>query len=336
MAITSILRGSGDNVRALKRYLQGRGINLRQTIVVSDAIYAADRITLPGLQTEDKIISVINWSDGNDVTGDLDESGESATLTVFSANKGIIFTAAKSGVEGNKIDVKALAAAGASLPLSVDITTLATGRTLIQVNLATNASSVALTDGSNSALKVERAIIDAMGVPAGGNGQIVTMAQTGSGVTDWTAQSILPLAGGSSFDQGPAKASLVADMDPYEDANVRYEARVAGDAGNDITVAYTAGGALAVGVTVNDIVVTYVVGVTTAADVIAAVNADADASALVIAMPQRGPVPMGSEVEGVVETMVATPLTGGLDGGFKLTEDSSDKKLLVLWASPGK
>lgn len=345
MAITDTILGNSDNLRALKRYLQGRGINLRQTIVTSDAVYAADRIALPGLKSDDKIISVINWTDGNDLSGAIDDEGEAATLTVFSANKGIIFTAAKPGEEGNKIDVQARAAQGASLPLSVDIgdrdTLLGTsgnaGRTLILVNLATDGSSVALTTGENDASKVERAIIDAMGVPAGGNGQIVTMEQTGDGTTDWTAQAIVPLVGGESFDQGPAKASLVADMSPYDDANVRYEARVAGAEGNDITVAYTAGGALAVDVTGDpgDIVVTYVVGVTTAADVIAAVNADPEASALVIAMPQRGPVPMGTEVEGVIETMVETPLTGGLDGGFKLSEDSSGKKLLVLYAESG-
>lgn len=344
MAITDTLRGSADNVRALKRYLQGRGINLRQTIVTSDAVYAADRIALPGLKSDDKIISVINWSDGNDLTGALDDEGESATLTVFSANKGIIFTAAKPGEGGNLIYVKAAAAPGASLPLSVDIGpydllipgTGHAGKTVILVNLATNASSVALTDGSNSALKVERAVIDAMGVPPGGNGQIVTMEQTGTGATDWTAQAVVPLVGGSSFDQGAAKASLVADMDPYENANIRYTARTPGVAGNGISVAYTAGGALAVAVSGSpddNIVVTYVPGVTTAADVIAAVNANAEASALVIATPERGPVPMGTEVEGVIETMVATPLTGGVDGGFKLTEDSSGKKLLVLWAS---
>lgn len=339
MAITDVTRGYTKNLRALRRYLQGRGVDIRETIVTSAAVYAADRITVPGMHDDDKIVSVFNMTDLVDVTGDLDDEGDAAAVTVFSANKGIIFTALKPGTEGNKIYVKAAAAPGASLPLSVDIGAYDTlipgtghaGKTVILVNLATNGSSVALTDGSNSAAKVRVAILNAMEVPAGGGGRLVDVDLTGSGVTDWTAQAVTPLVGGADFKQGPSFASLRTALSPYTNADILYTARKRGADGNDITVTYTAGGALAVGVAGTDITVTYVVGVTTAADVIAAVNAKVAAAALVIAAPARGPVPNGTDVEGVVDTMAQTPLTGGVDPGIRLNVSSNGKKLKVLW-----
>lgn len=341
MAIDTTSRLYQDNFRAMRRYLQGRGVNLRQTIVTSSAVYATDRIVVPGMHADDKVISVIDWTDGNDATGYLDVDGTKATLSVFATNKGINFTAVKAGPEGNKIYVKAQAAAGNSLPLSVTIgdydTVLGTtghpGKTVILVELATNGAGAALTDGTNSAAKVLVAIIDAMETqPAvGGNGHIVDVALAGNGSTDWTATGPTALSGGAVFNQGPAVASLRTALSPYTNADIKYTARARGANGNNITVAYTAGGALAVGVTGTDIVVTYVVGVTTAADVIAAVNADVDASALVLAAPAYGPVPSGTDVSGVIETMAATPLTGGLDPGIQLSVASNAKKLLVVW-----
>lgn len=329
-----------DNLRYFRRSLQGRGVNLRMT-VIDPAPYAysiGSRLTVPGLHSDDRIVSVIDLTDDTDVTGRLDDGDKQAALTVFSANKGIIFTAIKAGLEGNKIDVVAAAAAGNSLPLSVVIgprdvvlgTTGHNGRTVIQVNLATDASGVALTTSVNSASLVLAAILDAQEALIGD--AIVDLALTGSGVTAWTAQAIVPLVGGSDFDMGPLAASLVTDLDytsPYFEQEVRYVARKRGAKGNSITVAYVAGGALAVAVTALAISVTYVVGVTTAADVIKAVNANKAASALVIASVAPGAV----DDSGLVSTMAATNLTGGVDPGIKLTVADPTGKLLITWVT---
>lgn len=334
MAIDTASVAYTENLKKLRRFLQGRGVNLRNTIVASDAVYAADRVVVPGLHDDDAIISVLNLTDLVDATGYLDIEGDRATVTVFTVNKGIVFTAVQPGPDGNKINVQARAALGNSLPLSVQIgprdsilgTTGHAGETLIMVNLATDSGGSALTDGSNDAILVKAAIEDAQGHPA--QERIVDMELTGDGSTDWTAQAIVPLTGGASFKMGPSKASLITALSPYEDADVRYVAREGGDQGNDITVAYAAGGALAVGVITKAITVTYVVGVTTAQQVMDAVNADADASALVIAS-----LAPGQTGAGVVETMAATNLTGGVDPGIRLSVASNAKKLGVMFAT---
>lgn len=335
MAITDITRGYTKNLAALRRFLTGRGVNQRSTIVTSAAVYAADRIVFPGLHDGDGIASLINVTDQVDVLGTLDILGDPAVLTQFSANKGIIFTAVQPGPDGNKLYVMAQAAPAVdgvnSQPLGVEIGPHATlaGRTTIKVNLATDSSGVALTTSVNSALLVERAILTAMNIPAGGNGHIVTMDQTGSGVTAWTAFAATALSGGASYKIGPSYASLITDMDPYELSNVRYVARRAGAGGNSISVAYTAGGALAVAVTGSpddNIVVTYVVGETTGQDVVDAVNAHAEASALVLAANAPG-----SDGSGLIETMTATPLAGGVDPGIRLNVASNGKKLQMTW-----
>jgi hypothetical protein len=333
-------RKYSDNLRYFRRYLQGRGVNLRMTVVdPSPYPYASgDRIAVPGLHSDDRIVSVIDVTDMTDVTGRLDDGDKQAVLTVFSANKGIKFTAIKAGTEGNKINVVAAAAAGDSLPLSVVIgsrdqvlgTTGHPGQTVIQVNLATDGAGAVSAVGDNKASLVMAAILDAQEAMIGD--AIVDLALTGSGVTEWTAQSIVPLANGSDFDMGPVAASLVTDLDytsPYFDQEVRFVARKRGADGNDITVAYSAGGTFGVAVSGKAITVTYVVGVTTAKNVIDGVNADADASALVIASPAPG----ASDSSGLVATMAATNLDGGLDPGIKLTVADPTGKLLVTWVT---
>lgn len=338
---TKVLKA--DNLRALRRYLQGRGVNQRTT-VVDGVTYATDRITVPGMHSDDKVISIINLTDDVDVSGYLNVGGAKASVAVFTVNKGIVFTAVKAGLEGNKIDVEAIANPdGASSPLAVVIgdrdtlkgTTGHPGRTLISVRLATDASNVVLTTSANSAANVLVAVIDAMETqPAvGGNGHIVDVALAGNGSTAWTTQAIVPLTGGASFDQGPKAAEVTTNLSPYTNADIRYVARKRGTVGNTISVAYAAGGALAVAVAgSNDITVTYVIGVTTAQDVIDAVNANAAASALVVAEPKYKGTGAGSEgTDGVIETMAALPLAGGVDPGIELTVASASKKLMVSW-----
>lgn len=341
MAITATSRLYQDNLRKMRRYLQGRGVNLRQTIV-DGVVYADERITVPGMHADDVVIGVMNLSDLNDATGYLDDGQAKASLKLYSgvSNKEITVTALRKGTEGNKIYVKVAAAPGNSLPLSVTIgaydTVLATtghpGKTAILVNLATNVSGVALTDGTNSAKKVAEAIVNAQSFPIG-DAIVDAVASNGSGSVDATATGPTALTGGTDFNQGPTFASLRTALSPYTKADIKYVARKRGVAGNSITVAYTAGGSLAVGVISSAITVTYVVGVTTAADVIAKVNATKAAAALVLAEPAYGPVSSGDDVSGVIETMVATALTGGQDGGIQLSVASASKKLMVTWVT---
>jgi hypothetical protein len=323
MAIDTASRSYIDNFRRLRRSLQGRGVNLRETIVASTAVYATDRIVVPGLHSGDAIVKVLNLTDIVDASGYLDVGGEFALLDVFSADKGITFTAKKAGAAGNNLYIKAAAAAGASLPLSVTVAPHATlaGKTTITVNLATDASSVALTTSANSAANVLVAVRQAQDAI-----KLVDGVLDGTGATAWTAQSATALAGGADWDMGPSTAKLVTDG-PYDEDDVRYVARKAGADGNSITVAHTIGTPLGVVVTGTDIVVTFVDHVTTIADAIAAVNAHAAASALVIASPAPGN-PLGT---GDVTTLLATALSGGLDPGIKLSVASNSKKLGVAW-----
>ena len=205
-AITTASRKYTDNLRKMRRYLQGRGVNIRETIVagVSDVFpYGDVRIVVPGLHADDVIVSVLNMTDLVDATGYLD-----ATVA-----------------------------------------------------------------------------------------------------------------------QGPAAATLTTNL--AGDLNdVRYDARERGADGNNITVDYDLGGALGVAVTGSAIVVTVVTLVTTARQVIDAVNAKAAASALVLAS-----VPPGQDGTGVVVATGALSLAGGLDPGIELNVDSANKKLKVLWVT---
>jgi hypothetical protein len=192
MAITdSNPNFTSGNLRAMKRYLQGRGINLRQTIVDGEA--TGVRIPVPGLKADDKIISVINFTDGNDISGYLATLNTKASLTLFSADKGLRFTARQPGVLGNEINVRARTAPDVNLPLSVEIGPWDTlnpfpgighpGKTLILVSLATDENGIRLNTAVNSAAAVRVAIINAMGIPAGGRGHIVDVDLTGDGST---------------------------------------------------------------------------------------------------------------------------------------------------------
>jgi hypothetical protein len=338
MSIQTESRLYSDNFRRKRRYLQGRGVNLRETIVVGSPYEdraAGSRIAVPGLHTDDDIISVINMDDLVDVTGYLDLGSVAASLAVFSTNKGLVFTALQKGADGNLLYVKAAADPVASAPLSVTIgpydavlgTTGNGGKTVILVNLATNGSGVALTDGTNDAALVRAAILNAQQAMHGEN--FVDVALAGDGTTDWSATGPTAFTGGADFDQGPAAASVDTAI-AGDNNDVRFTARAKGVDGNDITVDLNTGGApgaaVAVSGTMPNIVVTVVATESTAQEVVDAVNAHAGASALVIAT-----LAPGNDGTGIVAATSALPLVGGLDGGIQLTETSSGINLKVLW-----
>ena len=89
------------------------------------------------------------------------------------------------------------------------------------------------------------------------------------------------------------------------DADLLFVARTPGVAGNAVTVAFVAGGALAVTVATNAITVTYVAATTTAAQVKAAVEASTTASALV-----HVSYAFGQAGTGVVNALATAYLSG--------------------------
>jgi hypothetical protein len=344
MGIETTSRAYSDNFRRKRRYLQGRGVNLRETIVVGSPYEdraAGSRIAVPGLRSDDDVVSVINMDDLVDVTGYLDLGSLAASKTIpdTSANKDITFTALQKGSDGNLIYVKAAAAPEANAPLSVTIgaydavlgTTGNAGKTAILVNLATGSNGAALTTGANDAGLVRAAVLAAQEAMVGE--AIVDVALDGDGTTDWDAVGPTALAGGADFDQGPAAASVDTAI-AGDNNDVRFTAREKGEAGNDITVDLNTGGApgaaVAVSGTMPAIVVTVVAGESTAQEVADAVNAHLGASALVVAT-----LAPGSDGTGVVAATSALPLAGGLDGGIQLSETSSGIDLKVLWLTRG-
>jgi hypothetical protein len=344
-------RKYSDNLRYFRRWLQGKGVNLRETIVSVDA-YADVRITVPGLHDDDRIVSVLNLTDGVDVTGDLDDDGVQASREYGSSDARFTVTALKGGSQGNHIALKAAAGTGISSPLTVTFgdrdalfgTTGHPGDTGILVTLATNTGGTLDTtdpDGPNSAKNVRVAILDAQEEQLRSEAIVDVTIENGNGEDPVGAISATALTGGAEFKQGPSTASLVTGFtSPYDTGNVRFTAVQAGAEGNDITVEFAADTSFSIDVTDDAITVNYVVGETTAKDVIDAINADPDASLLVIASPVRyGTGSAGSADEGdtagVIETMAPTNLTGGLDPGIQLSVASdvplASKNLKILW-----
>lgn len=117
-------------------------------------------------------------------------------------------------------------------------------------------------------------------------------------------------AGGTPvFDfQLSTTASVAALEQPNTLQTFVFDANVYGPAGNSITVALVAGAALAVAVAGDAVTVTLDSGVTTVAQVVAAINANAAASALILAS-SVGPAP-----NEVALAFAATALSGGATG----------------------
>jgi len=114
---------------------------------------------------------------------------------------------------------------------------------------------------------------------------------------------------GEALLTGQAKASLVVGDEETDNGFITFTSVLPGSAGNDITVEFATGGALAVEVDGDAITVTLNTGTSTYSDIETAVNADGDASALVLAAKDG----TGAETAAVAE---AAALTGGSGSGF--------------------
>jgi hypothetical protein len=128
-------------------------------------------------------------------------------------------------------------------------------------------------------------------------------ARFGHSATRLPSGSVVLLGGFQSDPAGQTAAS--ATLANGGGNAVTFTARSRGTTGNAVTVAYVAGSSTSVDLSVGAISVGVSVGVTTLADVVAAIQGSAAASALVTAAI------VGSGAVTVGATVPATPLTGG-------------------------
>ena len=148
-------------------------------------------------------------------------------------------------------------------------------------------------------------------------GETLTYAVPGSASVASICAALTAAVGGMDGGGTEAvKASLVVDgVGPGRDGEVTYTAVTAGTAGNSITIKHVVAGSetpLSVVVTDTDIVVnletnTGNAAISTAAEVVAAIAGDEDASALVTAAV----APIDDDGDAVAAAVAETPLAGG-------------------------
>lgn len=210
---------------------------------------------------------------------------------VGTPNADVTFTALATGTAGNGIKVIYQTGSSLSVAVSGDKKTI----------------TVTYVSGTTTAKDIENLINN--DPEAGG---IVKAKAEGDGSGKISTTSTLTLSGGGE----PTKASLTMDCGTDETSDVVFTAKEAGSAGNAITIQYKDPGlanqSLSVSVNNNSIVISLATDAsgkitTTAQDIINAINADPQTSALVQASQK------GQNANGVVEAKQAVSLTGGMD-----------------------
>ena len=224
-----------------------------------------------------------------------------AALTIGEGDAAVVFEAIPVGLDGNDITIN-YTKSGNSTPLAVAVVNDA-----ITVTLATDVSG----DVTSTAADIVAA------VNADADAKLL-VAAAGTGTTA-VANEAVPEANltGGSFGVEYATKTIGEG-----DAAVEFQAKEFGPSGNDVTINYAKGGnntALAVAVVNDAITVTLATDVSgdvtsTAADIVAAVNADADAKLLVAAA--------GTGTTAVAnEAVAATNLTGGDVSSLETSEN---------------
>lgn len=213
-------------------------------------------------------------------------------------NMGIDWYAAQPGADGNRLRIVYVKGGGGLA---------------VAYNPANNTTTVTLAAGGSNANAVIAAVQAAAAVYAQVNA-VLPYGSTGAGVIN-VAQASTALVGGT----GTCLRCAALTVDPAGANNaVLYTSRVPGTPGNSITVAYTVGvvgAAPVVTVTGQAISIAIDAAVTTANDVILAVNNHATARMLVKACRVYGDTGAGT-LPGAV---AAAALTGGADGqGLKV------------------
>lgn len=141
---------------------------------------------------------------------DSQRNGTAATVTIFTLDKQIVWTARKPGAAGNNIDIEYVDPGTANAELSVEVTRDADGSVHIVVNLATDGSSVITTTAADA----QDAVEDSAGTPGGPHGAadfVSASLGSGDGSTLLTATGPTALAGGS--DDGSFKVTGNVSVD---------------------------------------------------------------------------------------------------------------------------
>ena len=208
-----------NNIRKLRRILQGKGINLRETIADADA-YSA--VSVPNLRADDIIVSVLDMQDLVDVGAQINLA-VAASREYGSSNARITFTAREAGAKGNLIKVayvndQVQSDAGFAQPIKVTVDNNADGTVTINVHLALNTSGMVDTttpSGPNSANAVREAVLqqaDAPGHPRAADLVDVTIAN-GSGVSYVGTMSATALQNGADASQHGATPNTLTDAE---------------------------------------------------------------------------------------------------------------------------
>lgn len=343
-----------DNLRKFRRYLQGRGVNVRKALVDgANGSGSPVRVAIPNLKDDDAITSFIDLTTPADASAAI-AMEKNANVSVFATTKGVKYTSRLPGVAGpgaTEVRIKYTDTNVADDPLVVTVENQAGGIVLIDVQLEQNSSAVIVT----TAAEARAAVLQNQDAA-----KIVDAALVGDGTTVLTATGPHKLGATPGGDvsasvvgylrrQGATPASLTVDI-PYVDGDaLRFEAVVPGAFGVGkqggtlpIRIQYVDGSNPAETTVVvedgpyfRDVAVTLreTAGVilATGDEVVAAVKASADASALVTATRIHGGP--GEGAPGVVAAFAATELTGGEDSGVHVSTDLSSKKVLVEWVS---
>lgn len=340
-----------DNFRKLRRYLQGAGVNFRETIVTGkdNDPDIGTRTPVAGLKDDDGLVSIINLTDNADQGSDL-AMEKAYSVSIFATNKGVKYTGRKAG--DNSIYIKYAAnTSGNDGHVAVTVAPYLVGKTLITVELSTTAAK-------NTAALVQVNVLENQDAA-----KIVDAALVGTGATQITATGPHQLGATVTGDvsasvvgylrtQGATRSSLVTDLALDADGldpNLRYDAVVPGAVGSQgdaqITVEYvSSGGAVAtttVAVAGTDITVTLrrsaSATLATGDEIAAAIQADADASALVSVKPAHG-----TSAPGVADAFNSYPgpgtgadVAGGQDAGIVLAADRNGDAIKVAWVTRG-
>lgn len=228
------------------------------------------------------------------------------------ANSGIDWIAVQPGEAGNNVTIEYVVGVGA---LAVAVVGNAVTVTLAAVGSAANAIIAAVAASATVSAVVQ---------------PVNEFGSTGVGVII-LASAAANLAGGT----GRALRRAFLDVNPAGANNgIRYESRVPGLPGNDVTIAYTVGGvgvAPIVTVVGKAVSVSVDVGVTTALQVIAAINESAAAKRLVSARLLYGETGAGTFAGAVAAAALANGadgtavrfVAGGLAGTFSNITDTT-------------
>lgn len=342
-----------DNVRKFRRQIQGRGINIRETLVAG---VNATRLPIANLKDDDAITKFLNMTDLLDASADIAMELD-ASVTLFTTNKAVKYTARKPGVAGpgtDEVRIKYTDTNVADDPLVVTVTRDGL-IVLIDVQLAQSSSAVITTTAAEARVAVLQhpeasKLVDAALVGTGATLLTPTGPhKLGATVAGDVSASVV----GYLRRQGATAATLDTAMGVDADGlerDLHFEAVTpgatqAGGQGNALPITVQIGesyspDAAETTVVVTDGPYTTAIAVTpralggfvlaTGDEVMAAIRASADAAALVTVRALHGRDAAAS-APGVVEALGPSALTGGEDSGIHVSTNLSGKNINVAW-----